>query len=184
MVVKIKRIDDNAIFPIRGTKGSAGMDLTAISITTEVNESGEIILVYHTGLSIEIPEGYMGILLPRSSICKKPMSMCNAVGLIDSDFRGEITAKFRTTVPVVPSVYQPGERICQLLILPVPDVQFEESETLSETDRGEGGYGSTDEQTSSAPSATQSLPETEGEPINSEPATDGSGDAANSVEEA
>ena len=170
MVVKLKRIDDKAIFPIRGTKGSAGMDLTAISITTEVNESGEVILVYHTGLSIEIPEGYMGLLFPRSSISKKPLSMCNAIGLIDSDFRGEITAKFRTTVPVIPSVYQPGERICQLVIVPTPEVEFEEVDNLSETERGEGGYGSTDEQTDSAPTATQSLPETEGEPINSEPA--------------
>ncbi len=84
----------------------------------------------------------------------------------------------------MPSVYKPGERFAQLLILPVPEVQFEESEILSETDRGEGGYGSTDETDTSAPTATQSLPETEGEPINSEPATGGSGDASNSVEEA
>ena len=106
------------------------------------------------------------------------------IGIIDAGYRGEVLAKFRNTTDVVPSVYQAGERFAQLLILPVLDVEFEEVEELSETERGEGGYGSTDEQTDSAPTATQSLPETEGEPINSEPATDGSGDAVNSVEEA
>ena len=84
MVVKFKRLVDNAIMPIRGTVGSAGVDLTAIQITTETNENGEVILVYHTGLSIEIPEGYVGLLFMRSSINRKSIVMCNAVGVIDS----------------------------------------------------------------------------------------------------
>ena len=184
MVLKFKRIADNAIMPIRGTVGSAGVDLTAIDITSEVNENGEVIIVYHTGLSVEIPEGHCGLLFMRSSIYKKPLTLTNAVGVIDSDYRGEIVGKFRTTLNVVPSVYQKGERFAQLVIVPTPSYTIEEAETLGSTVRGEGGFGSIDEHISSAPSATQSLPETEGEPINSESATDGSGDAVNSVEEA
>ena len=184
MTIKFKRLSENAIAPVKAHSTDAGFDLTCTDVTTEINENGQVVIVYHTGLSLEIPEGYFGALVPRSSIAKKPLLLTNAFGVIDSGYRGEIIGKFKVTTDSVPSVYKPGERICQLLILPVPDVQFEESETLCETDRGEGSYGSTDEQTSSAPSATQSLPETEGEPINSEPATDGSGDAVNSVEEA
>ena len=106
------------------------------------------------------------------------------MGVVDAGYRGEVTAKFRSTTDVVPSLYNPGERFAQLLILPVPDVQFEEAETLSETDRGEGGYGSTNETETSAPKATQSLPETEVETTNSEPSNEGSGEAQNSLEEA
>lgn len=150
MVVKFKRLADNAIMPIRGTIGSAGIDLTSIGITTETNEVGEVILVYHTGLSVEIPEGYAGFLFMRSSVSKKALSLANAVGVIDSDYRGEIVAKFRTTTNVVPSVYQQGERFAQLVILPVPTYTIEEAETLGTTERGEGGFGSTDEVKDSA----------------------------------
>ena len=155
MVVKFKRLVDNAIMPIRGTVGSAGIDLTAIQITTETNEVGEVILVYHTGLSVEIPEGYCGLLFMRSSVSKKAISMCNAVGVIDSDYRGEITGKFRTTTNVVPSVYQNGERFAQLVIVPLLNYTIEEAETLGTTERGEGSYGSTDNMQSSAATPLQ-----------------------------
>ena len=95
-------------------------------------------------------------------------------------YTGEVMAKFRATTTVVPAVYKVGERICQLLILPVPEVQFEEAEQLTETDRGEGGFGSTD---SSAPTGSQSLPENEGQPTNSETANDGSGGDINGPEQ-
>lgn len=143
MVVKFKRLVDNAIMPIRGTVGSAGVDLTAIQITTETNENGEVILVYHTGLSIEIPEGYVGLLFMRSSINRKSIVMCNAVNVIDSDYRGEIMGKFRTTINAVPSLYQVGERFAQLVIVPMLDYTIEEAETLGTTERGEDGFGST-----------------------------------------
>lgn len=84
-------------------------------------------------------------------------------------YRGEVMAKMKATTDVIPAVYKEGERFAQLLILPVPEVQFEESTELSESDRGEGGYGSTDQM--SAATGSQSLPESEGEPINSETAT-------------
>lgn len=170
MTIKFKRLSENAIAPVKAHSTDAGFDLTVNGITTEINENGQIVLVYHTGIAVEIPDGYFGALVPRSSIYKKPLLLTNSFGVVDSSYRGEILAKFKVTTDAVPSVYQQGERFAQLLILPIPEVEFEEAEQLSETERGEGSFGSTDEQTDSAPTATQSLPETEGEPINSEPA--------------
>ena len=167
MNIKFKRLAENAIAPVKAHATDAGFDLTCTSITTEINERGQLIVVYHTGLAIEIPEGYFGALVPRSSISAKTVMLTNSIGVIDAGYRGEVMAKMRSTTDVVPAVYKEGERFAQLLILPVPEVQFEEAESLSETDRAEGGYGSTDE--SSAATAPQSLPEAEGEPINSEP---------------
>lgn len=166
MNINFKRLTEKAIAPTKAHAMDAGFDIVATNVTTEINECGEIILVYHTGLAVEIPEGYFAMLTPRSSIYKKSLEMVNSVGVIDADYRGEILVKFRSTTSVVPAVYKPGERICQMLILPVPDVQFEEAEQLTETDRGEGGFGSTDE--TSAAMGSQSLPESEGESTNSE----------------
>lgn len=191
MTVKVKKLSENAVLPQKAHKSDAGFDLTVSRITTELNEVGELIIVYHTDLCMEIPEGYFGALFSRSSISRKPLSQTNSVGVVDSGYRGEIVAKFRSTVPaVVPSVYKEGERFAQLVILPVPDIDMVEAETLGNSDRGEAGLGSTgdkaftDETTTSAPTGSQSLPETEVETINSETATEGSGDAENSVEEA
>lgn len=148
--------------PIRATKGSAGYDLTATRITTELNECGQLVLVYHTDIAVEIPEGYEGEIRPRSSISKKSLRMCNAPGTVDSDYRGEITVKFNTTTDVVPSVYKEGERFAQILFKRCEDVEFVESDELSKTSRGEGGYGSTGTTNeSSAATGSQSLPENE-----------------------
>ena len=191
MTVKVKKLSENAVLPQKAHKSDAGFDLTVSRITTELNEVGELIIVYHTDLCMEIPEGYFGALFSRSSVSKKPLSQTNAVGVVDSGYRGEIVAKFRSTVPaVVPSVYKEGERFAQLVILPVPDIDMVEADTLGSSDRGEAGLGSTgdkaftNETTTSAPTGSQSLPETEVETINSETANEGSGDAENSVEEA
>lgn len=191
MTVKVKKLSENAVLPQKAHKSDAGFDLTVSRITTELNEVGELIIVYHTDLCMEIPEGYFGALFSRSSVSRKPLSQTNAVGVVDSGYRGEIVAKFRSTVPaVVPSVYKEGERFAQLVILPVPDIDMVEADTLGDSDRGEAGLGSTgdkaftNETTTSAPTGSQSLPETEVETINSETANEGSGDAENSVEEA
>ena len=193
MTVKVKKIAENAVIPQKAHKSDAGFDLTVSSITTEINEVGELIIVYHTGLCIEIPDGYYGHLVSRSSVSKKPITLVTGASVIDSGYRGEVVAKFRCTVPaIVPTLYKPGERFAQLIILPVPEIEIEEAETLGDSDRGENGLGSTgdkaftanDEQDTSAPTATESLPETEVETINSQPANEGSGDAENSVEEA
>ena len=180
MTIKFKRLTENAVAPVKAHATDAGLDLVATDVTTEINECGELILVYHTGLAVEIPDGYFAMLTPRSSISKKSLQLVNSVGVIDSGYRGEIMAKFKATTNVVPAVYKPGERICQLLILPVHDVQFEEAEQLTETDRNDSGFGSTG---SSAPTGPQSLPEIEGKPTNSETANEGSGGAENGPEQ-
>lgn len=157
MEIKFKKLDPRAVAPVRAHNTDAGFDLVATDITTEVNECGQLILVYHTGLAVEIPEGHFGLFVPRSSISKKSLSLLNSPGIIDAGYRGEILGKFRSTTDVVPAVYKPGERFAQLLILPLPDVTFVESSELSDSDRGEDGFGSTDKvdnENTSAPSGS------------------------------
>ena len=180
MTIRYKRLTDNAVAPVKAHASDAGLDLTCTSIDTEVNECGQLILVYHTGLALEIPEGYFGAIVPRSSIYKKSLMQTNHIGVVDSNYRGEVLVKMRTTTDVVPAVYKPQERFAQLLILPVPEVQFEEAEQLTETDRSKGSFGSTG---SSAPTGSQSLPENEGKPTNSETANIGSGGEENIPEQ-
>ena len=84
MTLKVKRLSDDAIMPIRAHKSDAGMDLTCTTITQELNECGQLILVYHTGLAVEIPNGYVGLLFSRSSIAKKSLALTNCVGVIDA----------------------------------------------------------------------------------------------------
>lgn len=182
--IKVRKLTSDAKLPIIRANNTMIADLFVTRISSEINEAGELILVYHTGIVIEIPNGYSGLLFPEDDISRKTLEMCNSVGVIPNCSKQEVVVKFRPTSNVVPALYNPGERFAQLLILPVPDVQFEEAETLSETDRGEGGYGSTNETETSAPQATQSLPETEVETTNSEPSNEGSGEAQNSLEEA
>ena len=115
------------------------MDLTAVSIDFDEWEH----LTYHTGLSIEIPEGYVGLLFPRSSVYKTGQFLTNSVGVIDSGYRGEIMLKYTRDTHSDKKAYRPGDRVGQIIILPYPKVEFEEVESLSQTERGSGGYGST-----------------------------------------
>lgn len=146
MELKIKRLSDKAIMPIRAHKSDAGLDLTTTSITSEINECGQFILVYHSDIAVEIPDGYVGLLFPRSSIAKKSIQFTNAVGVIDSGYRGEIMAKVRNTSgDSVPAVYKVGEKFAQLVIVPyVSDITITETTELQDSDRGAGGYGSSD----------------------------------------
>ena len=84
MEIKFKKLDQRAVAPTRAHDTDAGFDLVATDITTEVNECGQLILVYHTGLAIEIPEGYFGLFVPRSSIYKKSLTLTNSSGIIDA----------------------------------------------------------------------------------------------------
>ena len=164
MEIKFKKLDTRAVAPVRAHSTDAGFDLVATDITTEINECGQLILVYHTGIAVEIPDGYFGMLVPRSSVSKKSLMLTNHAGVIDSGYRGEVMAKFRSTTDVVPSVYKPGEKFAQLLILPVPDVTFTEALELSDSERGKGGYGSTDSasvQNESAPTGAEDVPNTQ-----------------------
>ena len=141
MRVRFKKLVPEAVAPYQATDGSAGWDLTATSRELAQGKKA----IYGTGLSVEIPKGYVGLLFPRSSIHKKALRLSNSVGVIDSDYRGEIKAVFiwEGYWPHDCILYQPGDRICQLIILPVPTIEWEESEELTPTKRGEGGYGST-----------------------------------------
>lgn len=138
MKVKIKKLHEFAVIPSYAKPGDAGMDLTATSRTFD--EHGNV--VYGVGLAIEIPEGYVGLIFPRSSNAKTDLYLTNHVGVVDSGYRGELIFKFRPT-KINGNYYQPGDRIGQLLIIPYPQIQLEEVEELSSTERGEGGYGST-----------------------------------------
>ena len=145
--VKIKKLNENAVIPTYSQEGDAGIDLVATS--EYYDNDGNI--VYGTGLSFEIPKGYVGLLFPRSSICKKQQFLTNSVGVIDSSYRGEIMAKFKPVMGSYESIldlfesneYVVNDRIVQLIILPYPQIEFEEVSELSETERGSGGFGST-----------------------------------------
>lgn len=138
MKVKIKKLDKSAVIPKYAKDGDAGLDLTATAY--KVNEKEQYI--YTSDLALEIPDGYVGLLFPRSSICKKDLEMTNSVGVIDSNYRGPIKSVFNPTCED-PEIYELGERFAQLIIIPYPKIEFEEVEELSETNRGTGGYGST-----------------------------------------
>ena len=137
MHIKFKRTHPDAKTPYHGPKSAAGYDLYAVS----VEELPHNVIKYHTGIAVEIPEGYVGLIFPRSSIIKQGLSMSNAVGVIDSDFRNEMSAVFYKNSDS--EVYKPGDRVCQLVIMPIPAIEFIEVDELSETDRGAGGFGST-----------------------------------------
>jgi dUTP pyrophosphatase len=134
MQVKVKKLNPNAIIPSYAKNGDAGLDLTAISVSYQKNYDE-----YDTGLAFEIPNGYVGLIFPRSSITKKDIILKNSVGVIDSGFRDSI--KFRFTKDY--NTYQVGDRIGQIIILPYPKIELVESDELSETERGLNGYGST-----------------------------------------
>ena len=138
MKVKIKKLHPNAVIPVYAKPGDAGLDLTAISESWNENNS---MVTYDTGLAVEIPEGHVGLLFPRSSFSKTTLNLANSVGVIDSGYRGSIMLKFRYLEEG--AVYDVGDRVGQLLILPYPAIEFEEVEELSSTERGEGGFGST-----------------------------------------
>lgn len=137
MQVKVKKLYPDATIPRYAKQGDAGLDLTAVS--EEWNENNSMV-TYGTGLSIEIPEGYVGLLFPRSSVCKTSLNLSNSVGVIDSGYRGEIMLKYR--YPEQGLVYDLGDRVGQLIIMPYPQIELIEAEELSSTERGAGGYGS------------------------------------------
>ena len=136
--IKFKKLVETAKMPTKAHPTDAGADLTAVS--REWNEELKC-WVYVTGIATEIPEGYVGLIFPRSSIRKYTLAQCNAVGVIDSSYRGEIMVSYKLTSDVE-KIYNIGDKIAQLIILPYPEVSYIEVESLSETDRGENGHGS------------------------------------------
>lgn len=140
MKIRVKKLNPDAVIPAYAMPGDAGMDLTATS--KEYDMFGNV--VYGTGLAMEIPAGYVGLLFPRSSVYKKDLLLSNAVGVIDSGYRGEISLKFNA-LKRFPIEYEVGDRVGQIIIIPYPQIEFEEASELSHTDRGVSGYGSTGE---------------------------------------
>lgn len=150
MKVKIKRLTPNSVIPSYAKHGDAGMDLTATS--KFFDEYGNI--CYGVGLAFEIPEGYVGLVFPRSSCSKKQLVLANAVGVIDSGYRGEVVVKFKPSLALdreqyckhiqMYELYDIGDRVAQMIIMPYPHIEFEETDELSKTERADGGYGSTD----------------------------------------
>ncbi len=135
--IKIKKLHEDAKIPAYSKKGDAGLDLSCVSWENLREDH----VRYNFGLSLEIPEGYVGLIFPRSSIYKHDQVLSNSVGVVDAGYRGEISAVMKTNDPF--SQYKIGDRCAQLIILPFPKVEFEVSDDLTETERGEGGYGST-----------------------------------------
>lgn len=143
--VKIKRLNPDAVIPQYAKPGDAGMDLVATSHEFEQNAAGRRLQVYGTGLAFEIPEGYVGLIFPRSSIAKTELSLTNCVGVIDSGYRGEVKFKFAIdggSRATNEGTYKIGDRIGQIIIMPFPQVNFEEVTELSDSERGAGSFGS------------------------------------------
>jgi dUTP pyrophosphatase len=140
MNIKIKKLHTDSVIPQYAKPGDAGLDLTAVSVSIVDNKTSGYI-EYDSGLAVEIPEGYVGLLYPRSSISDTGLILSNSVGVIDSGYRGSIKCRFKA-IPNT-NIYNKGDRFAQLIIIPYPNITFEEVDELSETERGDGGYGST-----------------------------------------
>lgn len=136
--VRFKKLNKDAQMPAKAHPTDAGFDLVAISKTYSMAKYVE----YGTGLAVEIPKGYAGFIFPRSSISKYCLHLANSVGIVDSDYRGEIKLRFYRKNDHN-GLYLVGDKIGQLIIMPYPTIEFEECENLAKTDRGDGGFGST-----------------------------------------
>lgn len=141
MKVKIKKLVKHAQIPEYANSTDAGLDLIAVDQGYKNHDHDYV--EYGTGLAVEIPEGYVGLIFPRSSISKTPHMLANSVGVIDSGYRGEIKVRFRNLSEKEYLEYSFGDKIAQLIIIPFPRITFQEVEQLSESDRGTGGFGST-----------------------------------------
>jgi dUTP pyrophosphatase len=139
MKVRIKKLNENAVIPSYAKDGDAGMDLVATRIISNTTFD----VSYGTDLAMEIPNGFVGLVFPRSSIRKYELALSNSVGVIDSGYRGEIQATFKKTNGLDSIAYKVGDRIAQIMIIPHPPIEFKEVNDLSETERGDGGFGST-----------------------------------------
>ena len=146
MNVKIKKLNKDAVIPAYAHDTDAGLDLVATSYEYKDDIHCH---VYGTGLAVEIPEGYVGLLFPRSSNRKTESYLTNHVGVVDSGYRGEIMLSFKTRdykedqIQQLFKPYEVGDKIAQLIIIPYPKIEFKVVDELSTTERGENGHGST-----------------------------------------
>ena len=140
--VKFKRLISTAQAPTKSYETDSGFDLYCTKIEKESNRT-----IYHTGIAVEMDAGLGGFIFPRSSIVKKDLMLKNSVGVIDNSYRGELIINFDDTKAYSPvqtkEVYEVGDRVAQIVFLKLPKINLIETDTLSESDRGEGGFGST-----------------------------------------
>lgn len=142
MKINFKKLNERAVAPTYGSVGSAGGDLYSAEENEVVIPAGETAFI-GTGIAVEIPLGYVGLVYARSGLaCKRGLAPANKVGVIDSDYRGEIKVALHNHGKTDQTVAK-GERIAQLVIAPYLFVEYEEKDELSDTVRGEGGFGST-----------------------------------------
>ncbi len=139
VMVKVKKLDSNAVVPSYSKVGDAGMDLTI----TNIKENTTFSITYGFGIAMEIPKGYVGLVFPRSSVRNQDLILSNCVGVIDSGYRGELQATFKKTQGLDSISYNVGERGAQIMILPYPQIFMTEVPELSDSERGTGGFGST-----------------------------------------
>lgn len=139
MKVNFKKVVSTAPLPAYAKPGDAGLDLVAVRILSNTTSQ----VTYGLGISVEIPQGYVGLIFPRSSIRNYELVLSNGVGVIDSGYRGELQATFNKTHGFLSMQYRVGERVCQLVIVPYPEIEIVEVDQLLESQRGEGGFGST-----------------------------------------
>ena len=140
--VAVKKLNPNARLPFYGSEFAAGADLCACLDAPVTIAPGETVFV-HTGLAMEIPVGYAGLVYARSGLAsKRGLAPANKVGVVDADYRGELMVALHNHGTAAQTV-EDGERIAQLVITPYLTAQFFEAEALSDTARGEGGFGST-----------------------------------------
>lgn len=149
--VLIKRLYKDSKIPSYSKPGDAGMDIYAHSVKSAENNRDPYI-EYGTGIAVKIPDGYVGLLFPRSSISKTPYILANSVGVVDSGYTGEIKLRFKVDSTVMShsevgnvnvEYYDIGDKIGQLMVIPFPQVELQEVDELPTTERGEGGFGST-----------------------------------------
>ena len=141
MVIRFKKLHKDAVAPQRAYPTDAGWDLTATSYKVD-SDLG--IITYFTGLAVAIPEGYVGLLFPRSSIYNLDLALANSVGVIDAGYRGEIMFKFRIAAKDTPQVYPNKTRVGQIVVIPIGDVFWDETDVLPESIRDTKGHGSSD----------------------------------------
>jgi dUTP pyrophosphatase len=137
MEIKFKRLSTAAQAPVRGSSDAACFDMFSNGLIET-----DFYLEYGTGIALEIPSGYVGMMFARSSVTNMSLMLKNSVGIIDSDYRGEIKFRFYK-LPGLGEIYKRGDKIGQIMFVKLPEVELIESDSLSDTQRGEGGFGST-----------------------------------------
>jgi dUTP pyrophosphatase len=139
MRVRIKKLNPNAVIPKYAKDNDAGLDLVA----TTIKENTTFQITYGLGIALEIPDGFVGLIFPRSSIRNTELILSNSVGVVDAGYRGELQATFNKSNGLDSIAYKVGDRVCQLIIIPHPIIELEEVSELTNTERGDGGFGST-----------------------------------------